>query len=158
MTFDDRAALIALAQPAEEDGIPTGPPEDVRNLGYDPEFLLEPLHPDLFNPVLFPSGDAIPVQAGENTIHVILHPRGETPQFFSFRPADIFGFVIQRFVSQGLLPAFIAGTLPVTVQDPTKINVRPTLAYRDTQNQLVESPSLFVNQGEPVREIERYEP
>lgn len=167
MTLDDRAALIALAEPAEEDGTPTGPPEDVRNLGYDPEFLLEPLFPDLFNPVLFPSGDAIPVQAGENTIHVILHPRGETPQFFSFRPADIFGFVIQRFVSQGLLPAVIAGALPVIVQDPTKIIVKPILAFRDPNatdpNKLNEAPVLFTfpiagNQIESVQRLNRCEP
>lgn len=168
MTLDDRAALLALAQPAEDDGTPTGPPEDVRNLGYDPEFALEPLFPDLFNPILLPSGDAVPVQAGQNTIHVILHPRGETPQFFSFRPADVFGFVIQRFVSQGLLPAVIAGALPVTVQDPTKIIVKPTLAFRDPTandpNRLTEAPVLFTvpisgsNQTESVQRLNRCEP
>lgn len=158
MTFNDLAHLIVLAEPADANGNPTGQPAvDITTLGYDVEFYLDPLYPDLFNPVLLPSGDAEPVQAGNNFIHARIHSQND-PELFNFRPDDIFGFVIQRYVSQGQLPGLSAGILPVTVQDPTKIIVTPTLAYRDAQNRLVESPSLFVNQGEAVREIERFEP
>lgn len=160
MTFTDRAALKVLAEPADVNGTPTGPPQDITTLGYNVEFYLDPLFPDLFNPTLLPAGDAVPVQAGDSTIYAQIWRRQGEVQFFNFRPDDVVGFVIERFIEQGLLPAVLAGTLPVTVQDPTNIIVIPTLAFVDPQNpnQLTQAPVLFTNQGEVVREIERYEP
>jgi transcriptional regulator with XRE-family HTH domain/pyrrolidone-carboxylate peptidase len=160
MTFDDRAKLLVLGEPADASGTPTGAPAvDITTLGYNVEFYLDPLFPDLFNPTLLPSGDAVPVQAGDNFIHARISHPGEA-QLFNFRPEDISGFEIERFIAQGLLPALLsAAVLPVTVQDPTQIAITPTLAFRHPQtHQLTESPSLFTLQGEPVREIERYEP
>jgi transcriptional regulator with XRE-family HTH domain/pyrrolidone-carboxylate peptidase len=161
MTFDDRAKLIVMGEPADASGTPTGAPAvDITTLGYNVEFYLDPLYPDLFNPSLLPSGDAVPVQAGDNFIHARISHPGEA-QLFNFLPEDVSGFEIASFIAQGLLPAILsAEILPVTVRDPTEIAITPTLAFRDPQtNQLTESPAMpFTVQGEVVREIERYEP
>lgn len=161
MTFDERAALKCLAQPVDAGGNPTGAPfQDVTTLGYNVKFFLEPFLPDVLDPTLVGSGDAAPVLAGDNIIHARIWPRQDEPQFFTFSPFGILGFSISGQLSRNLPPAVVGGTLPVTVQNPTQIVVLPTLVFRDPQNPNVptESPVLFTNQQEQVREIERYEP
>lgn len=161
MTFDDRAALKCLAQPVDVNGNPTGSPQDVTTLGYDREFYLDPFGPDVLDPTLVGSGDAAPVLAGENLIRVRVWPRGAEPQFLTFWPGAIVGFAISGQLSRSLPPAVIGSNpLPVTVQNPTQVVVTPTVVFTDPLNPNVptESPSLFTNQQEQVREIERYEP
>lgn len=161
MTFDDRALLKCLAQPVDSSGNPTGSPQDVTTLGYDREFYLDPFGPDVLDPTLVGSGDAAPVLAGDNLIRVRVWPRGAEPQFLTFWPGAILGFAISGQLSRGLPPAVIGSNpLPVTVQNPTQIVVTPTIVFTDPQNPNVptESPALFTNQQEQVREIERYEP
>jgi len=161
MTFNDRAALKCLAQPVDVNGNPTGSPLDVTTLGYDREFYLDPFGPDVLDPTLVGSGDAAPVLAGDNLIHVRIWPRGAEPQFLTFWPGAIVGFAISGQLSRGLPPAVIGSNpLPVTVQNPTQVVVTPTVVFTDPQNPNVptESPALFTNQQEQVREVERYEP
>jgi pyrrolidone-carboxylate peptidase len=162
MTFNDRATLRCLAQPVDAAGNPTGSLQDVTTLGYNVEFYLDPFAgPDVLDPTLIGSGDAAPVLAGDNLIHVRIWPKQGEIQMFTFWPGAVSGFAIASMLARGLPPAVIGSNpLPVTVQNPTQIVVVPTLVFRDPQNPNVptESPSLFTLQQEPVREVERYEP
>lgn len=162
MTFADRARLKCLAQPVDAAGNPTGAPaQDVTTLGYNVEFFTDPLAPDVLDPTLIGPGDAAPVLAGDSLIRARVWPRQNEVQLFTFAPGGISGFSIINQLSRGLLPAVIGSNpLPVTVQSATQIAVIPTLVFVDplNPNARIESPSLFTLQGEPVREVERFEP
>lgn len=69
MNIADTARLTALTQPVDENGNPNGPLQDVRSLGYEPEFYLE-LPPVLLDPNSLLPGDAFALQSGQNLIRV----------------------------------------------------------------------------------------
>jgi pyrrolidone-carboxylate peptidase len=166
MNIGDTSGLRAFFQPVNSNGLPTGVPQDVRDLGYDVSFYLDsPLHVVL-DPTTLPAGTAFAVQAGENVIHANITPRRETPQFLSFWPDSVLGFLISAAVAEGREPGVQAGSLPVKVKATMTVEV--TLAYRADPSHpdvlteaplVVEIPDAANPQAkEPVRELERYEP
>lgn len=156
MTFADRAALKCLAQP-----VTGGAPQDVTTMGYDVEFFIDRFSPEVLDPTLIGPGDAAPILAGDSLIRANVWPKENQIQLFTFAPGTVLGFSIINQLARGLAPAVVGSNpLPVTVQNATQIAVTPTLVYVDPQNAnaRIESQSLFTLQGEPVREIERFEP
>jgi hypothetical protein len=104
MNVGDTSGLRAFFQPVNSNGLPTGLPQDVRDLGYDVSFYLDsPLHVVL-DPTLLPGATAFAIQPGENIIHANITPRRETPEFLSFWPDSVLGFLISAAVAEGREP------------------------------------------------------
>jgi hypothetical protein len=116
MDLEDTALVRALAQPLDAAGNPTGPLQDVRDLGYQPEFYLEQPAPTVLDPNSLAAGTAFALLEGDNVIHVRLAvPDGTSPRP-GFWPADVFGIEITRFLAAGLDPRALLGALPVKVR------------------------------------------
>lgn len=143
------AALRALSQPVDANGVPTDEPaQDVRDLGYDVEFYLGLATEIVLDPTSLPFGDAFAIQPGDNVIHALLIPRQDQPQLFAFWPDGVLGFVISRFLAEGRAPGIQAGALPVTVNAVAgTITVTPTLAYRNERGEIV--PTDIMDRFEP---------
>ncbi|MEP6849668.1 MAG: IPT/TIG domain-containing protein [Acidobacteriota bacterium] len=163
MNLADAAILEALAQPVDASGNPTGPAQDVRDLGYDREFYLD-LPPTLLDPTTLPDGNAFAIQEGGNLIRAAITSVRvlEEGDEYNFWPGTVLGFDIIRFLAEGQPPRIQAGGLPLQVNaDADKtITIEPVLAYRDQNNNLIAAP-VFRNNLQPatdVWEVERYEP
>ena len=156
MNIGDSALLKALAQPVDENGNPTGPPQDLRDLDYDVEFFLE-LPLVLLDPSTLPDGDAFAIQEGQNIIRVaitsVIVVDEDTP--FTFWPGAVLGFDILRFLAEGQQPRIRIGGLPLEVNSAAgQIRVSPVIAYRNDQGELFEAAQLMPD----VFDLERFEP
>lgn len=153
LDIGDQDSLRAMAQPVDVNGIPTGGPrQDLRDLGFHPEFYLEGRGSEL-DPTRLPDGTADSLQPGQDIIRASVTPppvisEGDPVPDFSFWPGGVLGFSILSFLARGLPPAILAGGLPVIVNPlPTAITVTPVVAYEDPSGALHE-----------VSTIERAEP
>lgn len=157
--------LRAMGRPVNEAGQPVpGPRRDLRALGFHVEFFLDSSTNTVLDPGSLRDGAAASILPGENIIRVAATapPRiidEETGQElpFGFLPSAVLGFNILNFLSRGLAPAVNAGNLPVKVKGT--ITVELTVAYRNSNNVLVEAPAAGQQQaGLVTREVERFEP
>ncbi|HSU17724.1 carboxypeptidase regulatory-like domain-containing protein [Longimicrobium sp.] len=130
MDLQDTALVRALAQPLDAAGNPTGPLQDVRDLGYQPEFYLEQPAPTVLDPGSLAGGTAFALLEGGNVIHVRLAVPDGASARLGFWPADVLGFDIARFVAAGLEPRVLLGSLPVRVR--AAVTVEPVLTFRTT--------------------------
>ncbi len=150
MNIADTAVLRALSVPVDQNGNPTGPGQDITELGYGVEFYLDqPL--EVLSQGQLPDGVAIAIQEGSNIIRAAVTSVRilDDEQFLSFWQGSILGFDIIRFLAEGQPPRLRTGSLPVTVNpNAGAIKITPTLAYKEN-GQLVEVQN---------NELIRYEP
>lgn len=160
MNLSEIAQIIAMAQPVDATGAPNGPLQDVRDLGYDPEFYLE-LPSEELDPFLLLDGTAVATQEGENIIHASLAPTQQGLPLYTFWSGAILGFDIIRYLAQGEEPRVISASLPVDVEAlASVIKVEPVLAYKETQGQqtVLKAAPAIANVAGGAWEMERYEP
>lgn len=147
MNIADTAILKALAVPVDQNGNPTGPGQDITELGYGVEFYLDqPL--EVLSQGQLPDGFAVAIQDGSNVIRAAVTSVRvlDDEQFLSFWQGSILGFDIIRFLAEGQPPRLRTGGLPVTVNpNAGAIKITPTLAYRDENNanQLVATTEMI---------------
>ena len=155
MNLADTATISALAVPVDQNGNPTGAsPRDVRDLGYGVEFYLDTALDVLLSSALL-DGNAIAVADGSNLIRARLtsvRVIDEAPAL-AFWQGAVLGFDIIRFIATGQSPRIRPRGLPVTVNpNASAVSVTLKLAYRDSNNILVEAPqSTTTNEFEIVR-------
>ncbi len=144
MNIADSAILRAFGQPVDQTGNPTGPLQDLRDLGYNVEFFLG-LPPELLDPTTLPEGNAFAIQAGQNIIHAAISFRtsgGQLP--FAFWYGTILGFHIIRYLAEGEAPRAVAGNLPLQVNPQvTDIKVNLSMAYKDSAGRVIPVSDLY---------------
>ncbi|HET7462475.1 MAG TPA: carboxypeptidase regulatory-like domain-containing protein [Longimicrobium sp.] len=165
LELQDIALVKALGTPKDAAGNILGPPQDVRDLGWVPEFYLESATDTVLEPGSLEDGTAWAVLEGDNVIRVRLHPAdGPAGAQYGFWPGAVAGFDIVRALAAGEVPRLLGlGTLPVSVA--AAIVLTPVLAYRTDPNDpatLTLAPTVAIpaggSQNESVWQLERVEP